>query len=360
MAMMDAAVLHAFGSPLSVERVPEPELRSGEVIVDVLAAPVVNYADEVFSGRRRFLLELPVIPGPGAVGRIRHVPSDATRLQVGDIVYCDPTIRSRDSGLEPDIILHGWTAGSPTALALQRHFKHGAFAQRMLVPMENVTVLGELDTGDAGRWCAIGALLVPFGGFLAAGLRAGETVIVNGSTGNFGSAAVAVALGMGASRVIGTGRNTEVLKRLAGRFGDRFRPAAMTGDEPADTAAMVAANGAPADVVLDILPPAATAAQVRAAVRAVRPEGRVVLMGGVDSALDLPYSWVMRNNVTVQGQWMYPRSAPAQMVTMVHAGQISLDGFAISEFDLAAANDAVAHAAANAGPFAMTVLRPDG
>ena len=359
MGTMRAAVLHALGSPLSVEDVEAPTLRSGEVLVDVLAAPVINYATEVFSGQRPLLLELPAIPGPGAVGRIREVSSDATRLQVGEVVYCDPTIRSRDGATNPDIILHGWTAGGPGALPLQRHFKDGAFAERMLVPTENVTVLGDVDPGDAGRWCAMGALLVPFGGFLAADLRAGETVVVNGSTGHFGSAAVAVALGMGASRVIGTARNTTVFKELTRRFDDRFRPVAMVGDETADTAAIVAANGGPVDMVLDILPPAASSAQVRAAVRSVRPDGRVELMGGVEDALDLPYTWVMRNNVTIHGQWMYPRSAPARLVAMIRAGQISLDEFAIAEFDLAAANDAVDHAAAHAGPFATTVLRPD-
>nr|CAA9324364.1 MAG: hypothetical protein AVDCRST_MAG46-1039 [uncultured Nocardioidaceae bacterium] len=358
MAMMRAAVLHAFGTPLSVEELAEPELRSGEVVVDVLAAPVVSYADEVFSGRRRFLLELPVIPGPGAVGRIKKVSSDATRLQVGQVVYCDPTIRSRDGAADPDVILQGWTAGGDRALALQRHFKHGAFAQQMLMPTENVTVLGEVGPDDAGRWCAMGALLVPFGGFLAADLRAGESVVVNGATGSFGSAAVTVALGMGASRVVGTGRNVQVLEDLSERFDDRFQPVAMGGDEAADTAAILAALEAPADVVLDILPPAASAAQVRAAVVAVRPNGQVVLMGGVDSALDLPYLWIMRNNVTLRGQWMYPPSAPARMVALVRAGQISLEDFAITEFELAAANEAVAHAAAHAGPFTTTVLRP--
>jgi alcohol dehydrogenase len=356
---MKAAVLHAFGSPLSVEEVQEPALRSGEVIVDVLGAPVVNYADEVFSGQRPFLLELPVIPGPGAVGRIREVSSDATRLQVGEVVYCDPTIRSRDGAANPDIILHGWTAGGPAALPLQRHFKDGAFAERMLVPTENVTVLGDVDPGDVGRWCAMGALLVPFGGLLAADLRAGQSVVVNGSSGHFGSAAVAVALGMGASRVVGTARNSAVLDELTRRFDDRFRPVVMVGDESADTAAIVAANDGPADIVLDILPPSASAAQVRAAVKAVRPDGRVELMGGVSSVLELPYTWVMRNNITVHGQWMYPRSAPARMVAMIRAGQISLNEFAVTEFDLAAANDAVVHAAAHAGPFAVTVLRPD-
>ena len=57
----------------------------------------------------------------------------------------------------------------------------------------------------------MGTLLVPYGGFAAANLQAGETVLVSGATGNFGSAAVAVALAMGAACVVAPGRNEQVL-----------------------------------------------------------------------------------------------------------------------------------------------------
>ena len=62
---MRAAVLHEFGSPLRLDEVDDPVAGSGEVVVDVLAAPVQNYAAEVFSGKRPMVLELPISPGPG-------------------------------------------------------------------------------------------------------------------------------------------------------------------------------------------------------------------------------------------------------------------------------------------------------
>jgi hypothetical protein len=48
---MKAAVLKKFGSQLVIEDVPNVKLGTGEVIVDVAAAPVLSYADEVFSGK---------------------------------------------------------------------------------------------------------------------------------------------------------------------------------------------------------------------------------------------------------------------------------------------------------------------
>lgn len=75
---MKAAVLKAFGSPLVILTWPDPVLGIGEVIVDVIATGVRNYANEVLSGERKYLLELPVVPGPGAIGRIKCVLACST------------------------------------------------------------------------------------------------------------------------------------------------------------------------------------------------------------------------------------------------------------------------------------------
>ena len=359
---MKAAVLKAFGSPLAIETVPEPELGTGEVIVDVVASRVIAYSRDVISGERNYLLELPAVFGPGAIGRVRATGPDATRLRQGDWVYCDPTVRSRDGAPSPDIALQGLTAGSEAGLPLQRYFRDGAWAEQMRLPTENAVPIGAIDGKDAARWCAMGTLLVPYGGFLAAQLQAGEIVLVNGATGGFGSAAVAVALGMGARCVIATGRNEQALAELTQRFGARVKTVPMRGDEAGDRACILQAAPGPIDCVLDILPPAANAVQVRTAILAVRPYGRVVLMGGVGmlggAGLDLPYPWMMRNCITLRGQWMYPPHAALLMAGLIRSGLVDLGQFEVTEFDLDRANEAVAHAAAHSGPFRMTVIEP--
>ena len=359
---MKAAILKSFGTPLAIETVPDPILGTGEVIVEVAATRMLPYSNEVFSGKRNYLLDLPVIPGPGGIGRVLAVGPDATRLAPGDWVFCDPTVRSRDDAVAPDIMLQGITGGSEAGLKLHKYFHDGSFAERMRVPTENVTRLGAIDPVEAPAWCALGTLLVPYGGFLVANLTAGETVVVNGATGAFGSAAVAVALAMGARAVIATGRNGAALEELTRRLGKRVLAVQMHGDEEKDRARILAAAPDPIDCVLDILPPAATPAQVRTALLAVRPYGRVVLMGGVGMAggpgIELPYAWLMRNCVSIHGKWMYPREAPRRMIGMIRAGLIDLDAFAVTTFALDHVNEAVAHAAANAGPFKMTIVAP--
>lgn len=59
-----------------------------------------------------------------------------------------------------------------------------------------------------------------------------------------------------------------------------------------------------------------------------------------------------------RGQWMYPPAASIRLAGLIRAGLLRLDHFVAATFDLDQVNDAVAHAAANGGPFKMTVLRP--
>lgn len=356
---MKAAVLNAFGEPFAIQALPDPVAGAGSVVVDVAAAGVAGYAAGVFSGARSYMLELPIAPGPGGIGRVRAVGPDATRLKVGEWVFVDSTIRARDDAVNPDTILLGWTARTPAAMPLHRFYHHGSFAEQMLVPTENVTPIGEIDPADAGRWSALSRLLVPYGGLLAGDLRAGETLVVSGASGGFGGAGVAAALAMGAGCVVATGRNAAALEALAARLGPRVRPVKMSGVEADDRQAIMAAAGGPIDMVLDFLPREASPSQVMAALTAVRPGGRLVLMGGVRGELPLDYNWLMHHGVTLRGQWMYGREAAPRMVRMVRAGQIDLAGFDLAEFPLAQVNEAIAHAAATAGPSQMTVLRPD-
>jgi len=167
---------------------------------------------------------------------------------------------------------------------------------------------------------------------------------------------------MGAGCVIAPGRNEKVLADLTSRFGPRVRTVTLHGDEEGDRERVRQAAPGPIDCVLDILPPAASTTVVRTAAMTVRPYGRIVLMGGVGmlggAGLELPYPWIMRNGITIHGQWMYPPEATIRLVSLVRSGLLRLDNFDVTAFPLDDANEAVAYAAANGGPFKLTVIRP--
>jgi alcohol dehydrogenase len=258
--------------------------------------------------------------------------------------------------------LQGWSSRGEGGARLARYLHDGSFAELMRVPTENVHPLPAVAAHDPARWSALTVHTIPYGGLLAGGLEAGETVLVSGATGNLGSSAVAVALAMGAGRVVAPGRNRAALDLLADRFGPRVRPVGVGGDEDADRIAMSAAADGPIDLVLDLLPPSAPGSAARAAAMTVREHGRVVLMGGVGmlggADLALPYPWIMRNSVTVRGQWMYPRTANVGMIRLIASGALDLGPEHVTRFGLDQVNDAIAHAAAHPGPFDRTVLVP--
>ena len=362
-----AAVLQSFGEPLAVRDVPSRPLSHGEVRVRILATCVLPYAQEVFSGARRYPLEPPVVPGGGGIGRVLETDPGATSLQVGDTVWADPTVRSRDGGPVRDITLQGVSSRGDGGARLARHWHDGTFAEEVIVPTENAVAIqtagqGTVDVEQAARWAGLGVPLICYGGLDAGGLQAGETVLVSGATGNFGSAAVAVAHAMGAARVVALGRNERVLADLVDRFGARVVPVPLSGDTEADTsAARDAAGGAP-DLVFDILPPSADTSAVRAAAMTVREYGRIVLMGGVGMLggqdLALPYPWLMRNSVTVRGQWMYQLDIVPRFLAMVRHGVLDLSHESVVTFPLDEVEQAVGYAAEHSRLFHRTVLLP--
>lgn len=125
---------------------------------------------------------------------------------------------------------------------------------------------------------------------------------------------------------------------------------------------MSAAGDGPIDMVIDLLPPSAPSSAARTAAMTVREYGRVVLMGGVGMLggddLALPYPWIMRNSITVRGQWMYPRTANVGIIRFLASGTLDLAPERVRSFGLSAVNDAVTYAAAHGGPFDRTALTP--
>ena len=83
---MKAAVVHAFGQPLSIEEVPIPEPRAGEVLVKIVASGVCHTDLHAADGDWPVKPKLPFIPGHEGVGYVAAVGPGVTRLKEGDPV----------------------------------------------------------------------------------------------------------------------------------------------------------------------------------------------------------------------------------------------------------------------------------
>ena len=139
--------------------------------------------------------------------------------EYGDRVFLSPHLRGDVPDREPPQILIGLTgngadaggagaAGSAGATACSPKWRTGRR------PASRHSLMGST-TKRRPSWIGLAKLIVPFGGLQRCGLRGGQTIIINGATGYFGSGAVMLAVAMGAAtRGSRSGRKQAALEAL--------------------------------------------------------------------------------------------------------------------------------------------------
>lgn len=353
---MKAIRLEAAGSPLRLEELPEPVVQSGGVLVQVRSAPVMSFMKHVVSGTLGYTMPTPFTPGANAVGVVEAVAEDVFGFEPGDPVFCDPWMASHTVSTPSDAILIGMTGLTPHAERMQRQWRDGTFAEKVLWPAEALTPLSKLPSLDYQRISYLSFLAIPYGGLLRGELRPGQTVIVNGATGTLGAAGVVTALAMGAAKVIAVGRDRTTLEKIQHLDERRVIPAMLTGHLDADSTTLRAV-AQEADLLLDLLGGATTPDPTLACLQTLRRGGTAILMGGVQATLPLTYAQIMLNEVTIRGVFMYPRHAPADLLNMIAAGTLDLTHLEVSSFPLERIDDALEQAARSRG-LAYCVVAP--
>jgi hypothetical protein len=191
--------LHAHND-LRFDDVETPAPASDGVVVRIEAGMVLSYTGRVLSGSVPYSLPpMPFVPGTNAIARVVAAGGNVTHVRSGDRVFLSPHLRGDVPDPEPPQILIGLTATvtTPAALALQARWRDGVFAEIAHWPAACVTPLTGLDDKPAAELIGLAKLIVPFGGLQRSGLRGGDTIIINGATGYFGSGAVMLAVAMG-------------------------------------------------------------------------------------------------------------------------------------------------------------------
>jgi threonine dehydrogenase-like Zn-dependent dehydrogenase len=330
-----ALVLSSFKEPLdvSVDDVPIPHLTSGSAIVRVLATGVPPRVKSTFSGKVPFNLKLPLTPGSNAICRVATVGPDAVLLQPGQLVVVHIHVRGRD---DPTIsMLHGFHATGPAEKLMEEEWRHSSYAEYLKAPLENIFPLDEdLLVNRMGYKIQdltyIPFLLVSMGGLADIDLKPGESIVVAPATGTYSGAAVVMALSLGAI-VVAAGRNEAQLKTmvntLGSQYGNRLSYVQLTGDSSKDTEALRKASpgGKGFDAYIDFSPPqAAKSTHLKSSLLALKPHGRVSLMGLIREDIGIPYAFVMFNDIQIRGKFMYERDNVHRVIAMVEAGLIKL------------------------------------
>jgi alcohol dehydrogenase len=343
--------LHAHDD-LRFEDVATPEPAPDGVIVAIEAGMVLSYTKKVLAGAVPYNLPpMPFVPGTNAIGRVAAVGANVSHVRNGERVFLSPHLRGDGPSREPPQILIGLTtmANSAAALALQARWRDGVFAEIAHWPAACVTPLTGLDERPAIELIGLAKLIVPFGGLQRTGLRGGDTVIVNGATGYFGSGAVMLAVAMGAGRVVAVGRNAAALESLRAAFGSCVVAAAVTGEADKDLDLIRRAAGGTADVALDLLGSARSTSTTHSTLRALKRGGRLVLMGSAEVPLEVSFREMLANDWEIVGQFMYERHAPAQLAALAAAGLLELGKIRVKSFGLGEFRQAIEAAASMQG-----------
>ncbi|HEX4454673.1 MAG TPA: zinc-binding dehydrogenase [Kofleriaceae bacterium] len=342
--------LDRLGGELRLKERPVPEARPGSVLVRIEASTLMTYLKAYVEGR------LPIYnapkqeftPGGNGIGTVTAVGRDVWHVRPGQRVVISSHLVAGENVEDPAQFLLGVTAFGALAEAMQADWPDGTLAEYALVPKAAVTPIDGLDDLTPAELASLARYVVPFGGLIRGRVVAGETVGVVGAGGAYGSAAVRLAVALGAERVIAIGRRKEPLDALARTIGSRVVPIALRGEASADVNALRSAAGGGLNMILDMVGGATDASSTLTALRSLHRNGRLVLMGSMSVPVPVPYLDLMANNWEILGNFMYPATTYARLFSLVRAGLLDARAIRPRAFpfeDLPAAIEAAASAA---------------
>ncbi|WP_027795141.1 zinc-binding dehydrogenase [Paraburkholderia acidipaludis] len=348
---MKAWMLDTPGQPLALRDEARPEPRRGTLLVRMEAVPLLSYTRQYVQGRLPYAYPPgPFSPGTNGIGRVIAAGEGVYGgYRPGQRVALSPYWVADEAVREPEQALIGLTAISPGSAAMLADFPHGTLREAAEFPASTVFSLDGLDAVPSAQLAALGKLVVPFGGLRRGRLAAGETVIVNGAAGAFGSAAVLGALALGASRVVAVGRRAAALESIAARAGKRVTTLALSGDAARDIAAIRAASDGGADLAFDMVGHATDPDATLACLRGLRRNGRMVLMGSMECELPVSYREMLLNNWELIGHFMYSGADYRTLIALAASGQLTLDAVEVERYPLGQLETAIDAAAAAEG-----------
>lgn len=278
---MRAVEVRAFGlDNLALAERPDPRPGPGQVLVRVRAA-ALNYRDLLtVLGRYNPKQKLPLIPGSDGAGEVVEVGAGVTRVRPGDRVCT--------------VFAQRWIAGEPTREKARSTLGgplDGTLAELMVLDQEGV-VHAPAHLGDEEAATLPCAAVTAWNALTAAGIKAGDTVLVQG-TGGVSIFALQLGVALGA-RVIVTSSSDDKLARARGLGaweGINYRETPDWGAR-----AKQLAGGDGVDLVVEV----GGAGTLEQSLRALRFGGSVSLVGnlaGTDAQVRLTMIFMQRIRV---------------------------------------------------------------
>ena len=299
---------------LTLETVPVPELRHGEVLVRVKAASICGTDLHIYGWDRwsQGRIKPPVTLGHEFCGMVEQVGPDVTSVHAGDFVSAEMHVncghchqcRLGEAHICPNVRVIGID-------------QDGAFAEFVKIPATNIW---KLEAAISERYAAI---LDPLGNAVhtvLAGEIAGQTALVTGC-GPIGLMSIAVAKACGGSTVFATETNAH-RREMAEQMGADAVINPVTED--AVKRILTETDGTGVDVLLEM---SGVPSAIQQGFKALRAGGRASLLGipTENVPLDLVNDVIFKG-ATVQGIYgrrMY--QTWVQMTALLRAGRLNLE-----------------------------------
>ena len=305
---MRAAVVRAFGQPLTIEEMPIPEPGPGEVLVRIEASGVCHTDLHAAAGDWPVKPSLPFIPGPEGVGRVVALGAGVDHVREGDLVGV-PWLH--DACGHCSYCTTGWET-----LCESQHNTgysvNGCFAEYVLASADYVgRIPEECDVAAIAPILCAG--VTTYKGLKETEARPGEWVAISG-IGGLGHVAVQYAKAMGL-RVAAIDVDQPKLE-LARRLGADI---AVDGSDPQTVQALVEQTGGG---VHGVLVTAVSTPAFSQALAIVRRHGTVVLVGLPPGDFPTPIFPVVLKRITIRGSIVGTRQDLAEAIAFAAEGKV--------------------------------------
>jgi threonine dehydrogenase-like Zn-dependent dehydrogenase len=368
MKTMRAARMHRIGGPMLLEEIPTPDPGPTDVLVAVKACGMVPNLGNVLANWTKWFPELPLpklpaIFGLDPAGVVEKVGSQVHSIRPGERVYVNPgrwcgscpVCRAGEPINCRNYTFNGYFGFGPDSQKIYDMYPYGGFCEYMPAPQYAVVKLPDnVSFEQAARF---GYLGTAYAALKKAKVGAASSVLINGITGTLGLGAVLLALGMGATRILGTARNQELLDRVKALSPARIDVLSI-GKRPIAEWAMQLTGGDGLDVMIDCRGPGSPASDFIESLRALRRGGRAVDIGGMSERLELDVHTLMDDQISLVGSnWSTPGDCQ-EMAEMARVGTLDLSVLVHRRFPLSDVNKAIASLKDRNGGFSNYVVVP--
>ena len=372
MNTMIAARLHAYGAPMTLDRIEVPQPRANDVLVEVKACGVVPNLARVISNffgtqvpDLKIMPPLPAIFGLDPTGVVAEVGDQVRAIRQGERVYVNParccgSCRMCRSGQTldcPNFTFQGYFGRSQD---IMRAYPYGGLSQFITAPAAALVRLPDNVSFEAAA--RFGYFGTAYAAMRKIGVGPGQSLLINGIGGQLGLCAALLALAMGATKILGTGRNAALLDRVKALAPQRIDTLAVANTaaqpDPLVAWAKASTDGYGVDGAIDCLPPGAPASAMMRALYCLRRGGRAVNVGAVIETLPVNAFWLMTNRIGLQGSVWFTTAEGEDMAAMAGSGTLNLSMLEHRVSPLSKVNEALAGMDDRDGGFTNFVIDP--